>query len=118
MSTFGKKSLLWWDYQKSHSRENVIRYNHTPEALQLQILEKWYPIGMQVSVDSKYIYRIVSYVQSTWDNIFFLKLEILNEPPNRFVQREITKHPLQIKPLESEIIGLKRDIKLNKILDL
>jgi len=118
MSTFGKKSLVWWGYQNSHSRENVIRYNHTPEALQLQILEKWYPIGMQVSVDSKYTYRIVNYVELNMANTFFLKLEIVNEPPNRFVQREITKHPLQIKPLDSEIIELKRNIKLNKILDL
>ena len=114
MSTFGKKSLVWWDYQNSHSRDNVIRYNHTPIKHQLEILNKWYPIGMQVKVD-KYLYKIVDYVQTNMASVWYLKLEVI-DPPHRFVSDELTKHPLQIKPLDSEITQLRRDIKLNRLL--
>jgi hypothetical protein len=115
MSTFGKKSLVWWDYQNSHSRDNVIRYNHTPVELQLEILSKWYPIGMQVKVDSRYLYKIVDYVEVNMANVWYLKLEVI-DPTHRFVLDVITKHPLQIKPLDGEITQLRRDIKINRLL--
>ena len=44
MSTFGRKALIWWDYE-NRSKQNSIRFNHTPMDIQLSILEKWYPIG-------------------------------------------------------------------------
>ena len=47
MSTFGNKALIWWDYQ-TRDRAALLRFNATPKPLQLQILEKWYPIGMKV----------------------------------------------------------------------
>jgi hypothetical protein len=115
MSTFGKKSLIWWDYQNSHSRDNVIRFNHTPVELQLEILNKWYPIGMQVKVDSRYLYKIVDYVEVNMAYVWYLKLEVI-DPPHRFVTDVITKHPLQIKPLDGEITQLRRDIKINRLL--
>lgn len=64
MSTFGKKSLGWWNYE-DHSKLNVVRYNHTPIELQLSILEKWYPIGLlfRKSYTSARIYKIIGYKQ-------------------------------------------------------
>ncbi len=41
MSTFGKKSLLKWDYDSV----DYLRWNKTHKDLQLEILKKWYPIG-------------------------------------------------------------------------
>jgi len=45
MSTYGRKSLVWWDFD-DHSKISAIRYNHTPKEVQLKILQKWYPIGL------------------------------------------------------------------------
>ena len=41
MSTFGKKALVFWDYDSNETN----RFSKTPIEIQLQILEKWYPIG-------------------------------------------------------------------------
>lgn len=63
MSTFGNKALVWWDYH-TRDRAALLRFNATPKPLQLQILEKWYPIGMMVGLgDGKYNYKIIEYVQ-------------------------------------------------------
>jgi hypothetical protein len=41
MSTFGKKALVFWDYDSNETN----RFSKTPIEIQLHILEKWYPIG-------------------------------------------------------------------------
>jgi hypothetical protein len=41
MSTYGKKALIDWDYLDV----DVSRFLRSPKNLQLDILEKWYPIG-------------------------------------------------------------------------
>jgi hypothetical protein len=117
MSTFGKKSLIWWDYQNSHNREITLScYNHTPTTIQLLILQQWYPIGMKVLIDSKYLYQIINHKPfSQLNQILHLELQLIDTtiPPYKHI---ILKHPLLIKPLQSEIIQLKREIKLNKLL--
>jgi hypothetical protein len=123
MSTFGKKSLIWWNYKNAHVRDNVIRYNHTPLELQLQILNKWYPIGMLVEYNlysSSKIYRITDHVKfNNLIDVYYLQIEIVDKEQltkNGFMKEKEVKHPLQIKPLDSEITQLKRDIKINKLL--
>jgi len=112
MSTFGKKSLVWWDY-KNHQRDNVLRFTSTPKPLQLKILEKWYPIGMIMSEPiyrSIVKYRIVGYEETI--SHYTLKLERLDE--TKYIT---SKHTLMIEPLDGEIIQLKREYKINKLLD-
>jgi len=56
MSTFGKKALIWWNYE--YSKEGVTRFNHTDSELQLEILKKWYPIGSSCREKEKYTYKV------------------------------------------------------------
>ena len=47
MSQFGKKSLNWWDWEGYLTDNKFIeKWNHTPKETQLELLKKWYPIGM------------------------------------------------------------------------
>jgi hypothetical protein len=41
MSTYGKKALIDWNY----SEVDVSRFLKSPKNLQLEILQKWYPLG-------------------------------------------------------------------------
>ena len=107
MSTFGKYSLIWWDYTNSHQRDNIIRYNHTTHLLQLKILQKWYPKNMIVTVDSK-PHKIIGYKQLNNTNVtYYLELE----SPN-ITNEIIIKHPLLTKPLQSEIIHSTKQTRL------
>lgn len=47
MSTFGKKALNRWDYYPPNSKDEFLRYNNSPKDIQLQILQRWYPIGVK-----------------------------------------------------------------------
>lgn len=47
MSTFGKRYLRKWDY-RNHSYIERKRFNSTSKPFQLELLNKWYPIGMMV----------------------------------------------------------------------
>jgi hypothetical protein len=134
MSTFGKKSLVWWDY-KNHERDNVRRFTFTPKDFQLKILEKWYPLGMIMQVPSfgkMHYYKVVGYHDSL--QVYNLKLEMIenknsllphfsNYPATRIGAHQKhalpskTIHPLMIEPIESEIVQIKRDYKIKKLLD-
>jgi len=118
MSTFGKKSLVWWDYD-NHSKENATRFNHTPEEIQLKILEKWYPIGMIFKKDDGFgkridiIYKIEGYVKmyQGW-TIAFEPVE-----PNKYLYSSNKNiNPVFIMPEKDCLIPLKREYKLEKIL--
>ena len=118
MSKFGKKSLIWWDYH-TRDRAALLRFNATPKELQLQILEKWYPIGMKVGLgDSKYNlyllhYEIVEYTQhfNYWDVRVVLKAEdsLLNGV-------KYNRNPLGLYPSLEWEKQLKRQYKLDRIL--
>jgi hypothetical protein len=45
MNTFSKKALKWWNYNNNGDRLNNNRFINTDKDLQLQILEKWHPVG-------------------------------------------------------------------------
>lgn len=114
MSTFGKKALAWWDYQDK-SRDSVRRYNFTPDDMQLQILEKWYPIGFKFKengylLNGVKMWEVVDYKRNV-GGCWLLELKcISNELPN------ILKHPLATGMTTQSEKSVKREIKLNKIL--
>jgi len=123
MSTFGKKSLCWWDYS-DHSKENAIRYQHTPNDLQLKILEMWYPVGARFKISTKYsnytivsdLFEIKSYVEhlGSW-SIDYQHVDI-GKRVARF--RTITPiNPVYIAMEPETLVPLKRGFRLDKLLN-
>lgn len=124
MSTFGRKSLVWWDYD-NRSKENAMRFNHTPMNIQLSILEKWYPIGSNcnyifysqtvLSKINKYpsvilryeksssFYRIVS--QISQNGVIGNKVDIL--------ERSVSPFKIVLSP--DDIKQIKRESKLSRL---
>lgn len=108
MSTFGKKSLAWWNYH-DHSRDNVRRYNLTSKEMQIEILKKWYPLGFKL--------KEFSFTNRTWEVIGYLEtltgwyLELKSDD-----HYKTQKNPLSMSPLKESEVELKREIKLEKIL--
>lgn len=120
MSTFGKKALVWWDYE-DHTKLNVIRYMHTSLELQLKLLEKWYPIGMQfrknkpdaANIHALFwqkdrIYKIIGYKQyiNYWAIEYDLSGQVYN---NNLI------NPVLTIPLKEHIITIQRENKLEKL---
>jgi len=115
MSTFGKKSLVWWDY-KNHARDNVRRFTFTPKDFQLKILQKWYPIGMTMyehTYSKTNYYKIVDYVETL--GCYNLKLERLEF--TKFDSQYKNINPLMIEPIESDMVQIKRDYKIKRLLE-
>jgi hypothetical protein len=109
MSTFGKKSLLKWDYDSV----DYLRWNKTPKNIQLEILKKWYPIGEYFYYHSPFDrnkekkgikIKIVDYEEKI--SGFFVKYIYT------FSSDELSCNPLRLKPSKEFL----RDFKLNKIL--
>ena len=122
MSTFGKKALVWWDYE-DHSKINAVRYLHTPLDLQLKILEKWYPIGLRFRRDKGWgplhkdstIYEIIGYQQfQTFWGINSRLIEgrdySLRTSQGSFI------NPVTILVEEDSVRTIKREYKLERIL--
>lgn len=106
MSTFGKKSLAWWNYH-DQSRDNVRRFNFTDKDMQLQILNKWYPIGFKLYEHSfGKTWEVVGYQQNMVGWLLDLKSG----------DYKTQKHPLTLKPVKESEMEIKRQIKLEKIL--
>jgi hypothetical protein len=118
MSTYGKKALKWWIYPPQGNRDSSIRYNHTPKDLQLQILEKWYPIGMQVSIPTfsgEEIWEIIEHKETNWG--YTLIIKCIESKNNFSIGKKTDRHPIATKPTKKIEIKLKRDIKINKIIN-
>jgi len=116
MSTFGKKSLVWWNYNTNGDKLTNKRFINTDTYLQLQILEKWYPVGTKV-----YIWNglIKKYSSHTWT---IEKYEIVNGYWNIWIFSETkydnyhkTISPIFCLPIPEERKKIIRDFKLNKI---
>jgi hypothetical protein len=120
MSTFGKKSLVWWDYE-DHSKVNAIRYLHTPLDLQLKILEKWYPIGLRFTKDKGWgtlhqdntIYEIIGYQQ--FQTFWGINAKIIEGRTVYFKSDEFV-NPVIILVEEDSVKTIKREYKLERIL--
>lgn len=110
MSYFGKKSLIWWDYE-DHTKENALRYIHTNEELQLNILKKWYPksmLFMKKNDDSTYRVENYKLVNHAW------LVEYQKEVYNKI--HFDTINPVLILPLPESVLPLKRGYRLDRIL--
>ena len=122
MSTFGKKALIWWNYE-DHSHESALRFNSTKKDIQLAILEKWYPIGSKCRIyyneknTGSMVYEIVGYTEymSYWN----IKVRSVNLPSgkNSLVSYDQTdsKHPMRVALDDSVKLSIKRDNKLEKL---
>ena len=116
MSTFGKKAINWWVYD-NHSRENMIRWNHTPKDVQLKILERWFPIGIRVrrysNYNSRYMkteYKVIGHIESLsgW------KLQV--DTTKRLHATDLPDIiPVMVKPIDEDYYKIKREVKLDKI---
>jgi hypothetical protein len=123
MSTFGKKSLIWWDYD-DHSKGNAIRYLHTPLDLQLKILEKWYPIGLRFTKDKGWgslyqdstIYKIIGYQQ--FQTFWGINAQIIEGRDYRPLNQQSGDfiNPVTILVEEDSVKIIKREYKLERIL--
>lgn len=113
MSTFGNKALIWWDYHK-HDRDSIRRFSFTPKDLQLEILKKWYPIGMMVGFgDNKYKHEIVEYSQHST----FWHVKVIWKLENNSIMNgmQYIKHPLNLYPSPEWEMQIKRQSKLNRL---
>lgn len=113
MSTFGKKSLIWWDYH-TRDRSTLLRFNNTPKPLQLKILEKWYPVGMIVGLgDGKYNYIIVEHVQHL--TFWHPKVELIADG-SLMNRMSSTRNPLGLYPDPAWERQIKRQHKIDRLL--
>lgn len=113
MSTFGNKALIWWDYH-TRDRAALLRFNATAKPLQLQILEKWYPIGMMVGLgDYKYNHKIVEYVQHL--TYWHPRIELQAEG-SLMHKMQSTRNPLGLYPDPAWEKQIKRQQKLDRLL--
>lgn len=121
MSTFGRKSLVWWDYE-DHSREAALRFNHTPTITQLSILEKWYPIGSKCyahrswSGNKEFNYEVTGYEKrNTFYDNYVVKIK-LALPIDRLNGKIETLNPVRLVISPDDMIKIKRESKLIRIL--
>lgn len=120
MSTFGKKALVWWDYES----EEYIRFRHTPEEVQLKILEKWYPIGSKcaenrkvylnsVKLDLSYNFKIVGYTKYKGQG-YLVRYEFI-EPDDVLTGRTFDRNPLSLRLYPNDLKTIKRETKLERL---
>jgi hypothetical protein len=122
MSTFGRKALIWWDYE-NRSKQNSIRFNHTPMDIQLSILEKWYPIGSNcnyifysqtnLSKINKYPSVILRYERcSSFYRIVISQNGVIDNKVG-ILERSVSPFKILISP--DDIKRIKRESKLSRL---
>lgn len=121
MSTFGRKALVWWDYE-DNSKQNVMRFNHTDLDIQLKILEKWYPIGSRCREKEKFTYRtprpdgydweIIGYTKSI-GGYYVIKVKWFGGENDTNRKTTFTTLRTEINP--EDIKRIKREAKLSRL---
>ena len=123
MSTFGRKALVWWDYE-DNSKQNVMRFNHTDLDIQLKILEKWYPIGLRCREKEKFNYRTPRSPQYTWEitgyaksvgGYYVIKVKWVGGENDIMYNRKTTFTTLRTEINPEDIRRIKREAKLAKL---
>ena len=123
MSTFGKKYLNYWPYEFEDPdgigttlKVTMPRWNNTPIDFQLEILKKWYPIGMKgkcilvgSNKPSVTIVEIVGYLEFIWG--YTLDVDYVDSD----YRKEM--HPIRFIPLQEDRFRILRELKLNNLLD-
>jgi len=128
MSTFGKKALNNWNYK--YSKENALRFNHTPMDLQLEILKKWYPIGMECVEFNLFLknydhfkFQIVGYEKiiggvynlELVKFVKYMRIGDNGQPTEAHIKEKTTAHPIHFKPTDEYFKMMDRENKLNKL---
>jgi hypothetical protein len=115
MSTFGKKALVYWNYELNDG----LRFNKTPLSLQLEILEKWYPIGYRCKfIDPgtgtrDFIYEIKEYLLKV-GGFYTILVEPITLDHYWPIALKEGYNPLKLDVIDKQI--LKREYKLEKLL--
>jgi hypothetical protein len=121
MSHFGKKAVNFWDwdlYLKKFNKDNDTfkRWNQTPKETQLELLKKWYPIGMkgrQILVGSNkpsdLKIEITGYIEYIWG--YQLDVDYVDSS----YRKEC--HPVKFIPEPEEKNRILRELRLDKLLD-
>lgn len=126
MSTFGKKYLNKWDYF-NHTKVEKRRFYSTHKDFQLELLKKWYPIGMKVhkvslrsnhpeddihTYDSN-VYTIIEHLDGMGYHMVRIKsdVESIQYPGRNTGFIFDSRHPLSVVPTKEEL----RDMKLEKL---
>lgn len=115
MSTFGKKYLNYWPYHFENLPEMRNRWNRTKKEFQLEILKKWFPIGMTgrgFLLGSKASGNLVEITGYT-EFMYGWKLDVDYVGEN--YRKEV--HPINFTPEEVDRLRILRELKLNKLLD-
>jgi len=114
MSTFGKKALVFWDYDSNEWE----RFSKTPVDIQLQILEKWYPIGymckfFEPNYFSDRVYQIKDYLLHVGGFYTVLIEPKITEGYSQMIVKS-GYNPLKLDLIDKKI--LRREYKLERIL--
>jgi hypothetical protein len=121
VSTFGKKSLIWWDYE-NRTKEYAIRFNHTPMDIQLEILTKWFPIGSKcdiyreyrrVNFDNKFNRVITGYTKHTC--YFTIRVEVDDYSTGAKFTQVKNINPFNIILHPNDVKKIKRESKLDRL---
>jgi hypothetical protein len=126
MSTFGKKYLNYWPYRFDGIiiEDSILRWNRTNKDFQLELLKKWYPIGMlgkkiyftsfygwsKTTPNSRsYILEITGYIEY----IYGWKLDV------QYVDQNYKKdvHPIKFIPEKDDRLRILRELRLSKLLE-
>lgn len=120
MSTFGKKALIWWNYEYT----NAIRFNHTDSELQLEILKKWYTVGSRCREKEKYTFKvprapggwdweIIGYIKTIGD-YYVIKVKYVGDGGVNY-NRESTFSIFNTELSPEDIKRIKREAKLSRL---
>ncbi len=117
MSTYGKKALEKWDYLERDGG----RFNHSNMNVQLAILEKWYPIGMEVHIWNKFrkdwnMYDVYV-IQNHKKHLGYYMIEVLTTN-NNVTSVLMGLHQSNIRPTENWMKLHNRESRLNDILGI
>ena len=119
MSTFGKKYLNYWPY-RFNSEQNTIpldclRWNRTDKDFQLELLKKWYPIGMRGKsiligkTTGGNLIEITGYIE----HIYGWNLDVDYVGSN--YRKDV--HPIKFIPEEEDRLRILRELRLDNLLD-
>ena len=117
MSTFGKKYLNYWPYwfDEKITSDSCLRWNKTDKDFQLELLKKWYPIGMRGKAilsgktTGGNLFEITGYIQHQYG----WKLDV------DYVDSNFRKdvHPIKFIPEEADRLTILRELRLDKLLN-
>jgi hypothetical protein len=119
MSQFGKKSLNWWDweiYLKNNNQNTFKKWNQTPKETQLELLKKWYPIGMTGKCllvgsndPSGLKVEITGYIEYIWG--YQLDVDYFDSDSRKEC------HPVRFIPELEDRNRILRELRLDKLLN-